>query len=241
MNTEQATADDMKQTQTVFRFDIRQDLPLHGVRLHFDQGGYKPSPEEDLLAPFYLDPSQQIVAVEIHNPTHKSVFVMKINILLKLARECGGADLKLEQFRAHMVEVLPRDPHADLWLSGSRLFRICRRWNNRKMWMDVFDFSSRASAPHLGTNRSGRTMQPRIEARRLPWDAYMTHFTDGGHDSTAHLMVSTPLPELDLHLTEAFYGRGSMVTMVRSRVQCICGTFSGRCCVVSCPGGRRHG
>ena len=233
LNTEQATADDMNQTRTVFHFNIQQDLPIHGVRLHFNRGGYKPSPEEDLLAPFYRDPSQQIVAVELHNPTHKSVFVMKIDILLKLARECGGADLKLEQLRAHMVEILPRDHHADLWVSGSRLFRICRRWDNRKMWMDVFDFSARASTRQLGTNGSGWTMRPSIEARCLPWDAYMTHFSDGGHDSIAHLMVRTLLPRHGRDLTEVFYGRGSTVVVVCSRLQCICGTFSGPYCLVS--------
>ena len=193
LNTEQATTDEMKQTRTVFHFEIHNDLPLYGVRLHFNRGGYKPSPEEDLLAPFYQDPSQQIVAVELHKPTYKSVFVVKINVLLDLARECGGEDLKWGKLRPHMVEVLPRDHHADLWVSGSRLFRICRRWNNRKMWMDVYDFSARASAPHLGTNRSGRTIRPSIEGYHLPWDAYMTHFSDGGHDSIAHLMVRTPL------------------------------------------------
>lgn len=233
LNTEQTTTDDLKQTRTVFHFNIQRYLPIEGMRLHFNRGGYKPSPEEDLFAPFYRDPTQQIVAVELYKPSHKSVFVMNVDVLLKLARERGGEDLKWEQLRTHMVEILPRDHHADLWVSGSRLFRMRRRWDDRKMWMDVYDFNARASTLYMGTNRSGRTARPRIEGRGLPWDAYMTHFSDSGHDSIAHLMVRTPIPESDQNLTKVLHVRDSMVMKVRSQVQCICGTFNSHYCVVS--------
>ena len=167
------------------------------MRLHFNRGGYEPSTEEDLLAPFFQDPSQQMVAFELYGHSCNSVFVMKIDVLLKLARECRGGDLKLEQFRAHMVEVLPRDPHADLWVSGPRLFCTRRSRDGRKVRMDMYDFSARASAPYTGTDGSGRTMRPCIEGPYLPQDAYTTHFSDAGHDTIAHLMVRTPLPESD--------------------------------------------
>ena len=230
---EQAKTDGMKRKRTVLHFYTPRYSPIQAMRLHFNRGGYKPSPEEDSLAPFCRDPSQQIVAVELYGDSYKSVFVMKIDGLLKLARECGSVDLKWEQLRGHMVEVLPRDHHAELWVSGSRLFRIRQTRTDRVMRMDVYDFSVRASAPYMGTDRRGWTMRPCIEGRHLPRDAYMTHFSDAGHDSIVHLMVRTPLSEFNRGLTGVFYGRDSVVTMVRSRAQCNCGTFRSHRCVVS--------
>ena len=126
------------------------------MRLHFNRGGYKPSLEEDLLAPFFRDPSQQMVAFELYRNHCNSIFVMKIHALLKLARKFRGADLKLEQFRTHMVKILPMDPHTELWVSDSRSFSTRRNRGGREVRMEVFDLSARASALDRGTDRSGR-------------------------------------------------------------------------------------
>ena len=223
----------MKRTRTVFHFYIPKYSPTWAMRLHFNRGGYKPSPEEDFLAPFYQDSSQQIVAVELHGDSYKSIFVVKIDVLFKLARDRRGADLRWEQLRAHMVEVLPRVHRADLCVSGSRLFRIHPTRDNRIMRMDVYDFSARTSTLYMGTDRRGRTMRPSIEGRHLPRDADMIHFSGGGHDSIAHLTVRTPFPKSYRDLTKVPYGRDWTMVAVCSRVQCICGTFSSRCYVAS--------
>ena len=194
LNTEQATTDDTKSPRTVFHFD-----PEHRyVEMMFDQGGHRPSPEEDLLAPFYQDASQRILAMKVYGNHHTSIFIMKVEVLLKLAREWGGTDLEWERWRTHIVEVLPGGK-SDPWISGSRLLCLC--WigqHDRRAWLDVYDFSPRASAQYTETTTDNdgkfvRRMRLSVEGRRLPWDALEVHFSNGGHDSIAHFMVKGPL------------------------------------------------
>jgi len=179
-------------TQTTFHFD---HLDVDAVRLQLDQGGYKPSPEEASLAPFYQDASQRVLAVEFYS--YESAFVMKTEALLKLARERGGADLEWEQWNAHAVEVQTRGGIV-LWVSGPRVFYICRTGQaNGETWMNVHDFSPRESARCVETvtnSRDGRFLRrvgwpPSVE-KRLPWHAPTIQFSDGGHDSIILLLVN---------------------------------------------------
>ena len=196
LNTEQATTDDPGPTRTVFHFDPRE----HSfVEVMFDRGGYKPSPEEVLLAPFYQDTSQRIFAMKVYKDSHSSIFVMRIELLLKLAREWGGTDLEWEQWGTHAVQVLPGGK-SDPWISGSRLLCMCwTRRNYRGPWVDVYNFSPRASARYVETateddGKAVRRMRPSVEGRRLPWDALEVHFSTGGHDSIAYFTVGSPSP-----------------------------------------------
>ena len=177
------TADDPKLAQTTFWLDTDEDRHVGPSYLHLDEGGHEPTPEEDSLAPFYQDPSQRTLAVEF--PRGRSVFVMKTEVLLELARERGGTELGWWQWKAHVVE-FPVDNTEFLWVSGPRLFCIQRdHWGP---WLDVYDFSPRASALHIeeAVNDEGeivRTMQPSLGSHAVPWDADSIYFANSGHDS----------------------------------------------------------
>ena len=82
-NTEQATTDDPKLAQATFHFDPDE---YSSVGMVYGQGEHEASPE-DLLAPFYQDPSQQVLTIRLHD--HIFDFVVRIEVLLKLARGRG--------------------------------------------------------------------------------------------------------------------------------------------------------
>ena len=82
--------DGPKPTRTSFRFELGVGTP----GIFFEIGGQEASPEEDLFAPFYQDPSQRISAIKVYKHSHTSIFVVKIESLLGLAREWGGTELE---------------------------------------------------------------------------------------------------------------------------------------------------
>ena len=231
LNTERATTDDPGPTRTVFHFDPREH---QFVGVMYDRGGYKPSPEEVLLAPFYQDTSQRIFAMKVYKDSHSSIFVMRIEVLLKLAREWGGTDLEWEQWRIYMVEVLPGGKSGP-WISGSRL--LCKCWIGRSYrgaWVNVYDFSPRASARYVetATEDDGKVvwrMRPSVEGRRPPWGALKVHFSGVGHDSVACFTARNPLPKYGKKLNS--YNRDAIAMKVRSRADYNCGPFDGRCAV----------
>ena len=180
-------------TQTTLHFDRREHWNLEAY-LHLDQGGHKPSPQEDLLAPFYQDASQRVLAIELHDLN--SVFVMKTEVLLQLARERGDTDLEWEEWKAHAVEVQPGGGYVGFWVSSPRLFRISwpKRWDE-EMLLDVYDFSARASAQYMETvtDRNwgfSQVMQPSIQKHHLPRD--VSARLGVGHGGIVFLTVNTP-------------------------------------------------
>ena len=195
INTKQTLIDHSTLTQTTFHFDPHEHSGVDTIRLYLDQGGHKPSVEEALFAPFYQDVSQRVLVVELHS--YGSTFVVKAEVLFKLARERGGADLEWEEWKAHTTEIQTGATTA-LWVSGPRVFCICStRGPDWGSWMDVHDFSSRKLAERTETvtdSESGRLVtvrRPRSVVRhRLPWDALAIDFLEGGHDSIVALMVN---------------------------------------------------
>jgi len=168
-------------------------MNLGEVNLHIEQGGHKPSPEESLFAPFFPDTSKRILVIELRECG--SIFVMKTEVLLRLAQEWGDATLEWEQWRVHSIEVRPGDI-ASLWVSGPRLFCLSV---DEEAWVDVYDFSPQASARHLKTttDRDGvvqRFMRPSIRDHDLSWDGLylLINFANSGHDSIVLLMVNAP-------------------------------------------------
>ena len=191
-NTEQTTVVGSTLTQTTFHFGPLGHLGRGMVYLRIEQGSHRPSPEEILLAPFFPDPSQRLLAIELRNCG--SAFVMKTEVLLRLAQEWGDVALEWEQWRAHSIEVRPGDV-SNLWISGPRLFCMTGPRGKR---MDVYDFSPQASARHLETttDRDGMVqlfMRPSIQ-NYLPWHSLSptVHCADCGHDSIVFLMVNAP-------------------------------------------------
>ena len=62
--------------------------------------------------------------------------------------------------------------------------------------MDVYDFSTRASARYMGTVCDGdgkflRSMRPSARKLGLLWEIFAFLFSDGGHDSVVHFVVKT--------------------------------------------------
>ena len=194
LNTKQ-TVGDPKLAQTTFWLGTDEYRLVWASYLRLDRGGHEPTPEEDSLAPFYQDPSQRTLVVEFLRG--RSIFVMKTEGLLKLARERGGTELGWGQWRAHVVKV-PADNTKLLWVSGPRLF--CIRREHRDPWVDVYDFSPRASALHIeaAANDEGeivRTMKPSLGWRKLPWDANRICYANSGHDSIVFSGVNALAPK----------------------------------------------
>ena len=194
LNAEQPKSDRPKPARTTFRFEPG----VSALETFFEKGGQKASPEEDLLAPFYQDPSQRILAIEVCGHPHVAFFAVKIEALLGLVREWGGADLEWGQWGTNAVEVpFEKGSEVHPWVSGSRLF--CRCWFSAfggDEWVDVYDFSPRASARYMGTVCDGdgkflRSMRSSVRKQVLPWE--LLYFSDGGHDSVAYFVVKASL------------------------------------------------
>ena len=185
--------DGQTQAQTTFHFDPDGHLDVDNICLHLDRGGNKSSPEESLLAPFYQDASQRIVTVELDQCD--SIFVMKTEVLLELAREQGDANLEWEQRKAHAAEV--QSSAMNFRVSGPRLFCAC--WpedQDARTRLDVYDFSARVSARHMktATDKDGRflrVMWPSVKKYHLLWDLSLRD-SSAGHDSLAILTANIP-------------------------------------------------
>ena len=187
--------DDLKLAQTTFWLDSHRGQDVENFSLHPNPDGHEPTPKEDSLAPFYQDPSQRILALEFGQDG--SVFVMKTEVLLELAREHGGTELGWGQWRAHVIEIV----HVNkifLWVSGPRLF--CIRPEDDDARVDVYDFSPRASARYIQEvayidGGIMRKMEPNSELPKLPWYLDEIHYANGGHDGIVFLEVSALVPK----------------------------------------------
>ena len=198
VNTEHSVGDP-ELVQTTFWFDPHKSRYTETFFLHLDQGGNEPTPEEDSFAPFYQDPSQRILTVQFFEDIY--IFAVKVEVLLKLAREHGGTELEWEQWRTHVVEV-PSLDSVFLWVAGPRLFSLSsiERWDDEKSWVDVYDFSPRASGQHLqevATN-DGRIvwkMDANLKWYRVPWGASLMHFVNGSYDCIVFFEVNVFAPK----------------------------------------------
>ena len=68
----------------------------------FGAGEYQPSPQDTLSAPFYPDPSQRILALSLEHRC--GFYVIKAEVLLRLARERFGEVVRWEEWRPYLVE-----------------------------------------------------------------------------------------------------------------------------------------
>ena len=238
LNTKQTTTDDKTFAQTTFNFDPHDHTDLGVVGLHFELGGYEPSLEEGLLAPFYPDTSQRVLTVEF--ATSGDLFVMRVETLLRLARARGGGDLQWEEWQAHVVRVQYRGTRIyNLWVSGARLFCIySAELEFRKAVLDMYDFSAQASGKYTEATKGGtvqRAARPSI-THNLPWIAPTIGFASSGHDSIAILVVIAPcLLGSNPKLTQLLYIRTLSIVETRSSVHSTCGTFDSHCFLASSP------
>ena len=230
LNTDQTVVGDPTLARTTFHLDSDEHSEVNKIYLHLDEGGHEPSPEESSLAPFYQALSHRVFAIELCSPYY--TFVMKTETLLRLAQERRGANLPWGQWKAHTVEL---DSALD-WVSGTQLFLTRIVPQNEDTWLEVYDFSPRASKMYVITNRGGivrQVVQPCMREHYLPWNSSTIDISNGGHDSIAVITVNALLqsPRSDLILTSVSYDRCPRVAKIRPCVHCMCGPFESHCMI----------
>ena len=189
-DTEGTTMGGPAPAQTLFNLAPFAGRPEEavGIRLSLDQGGHRPSPEEDLYAPFYPDPSQRVLVLVL--PKRTACFVVRTEVLLKLTREWGGANLEWEQWRTH-TEYIQYRSILTPWVSGPRVLSL-----SPESFLRDDDALVHVSSYITRTPRN-RHAEPKYLPIRsklyLPssWDGCIVRFFWGGHDSLAFLMVNT--------------------------------------------------
>ena len=139
--------------QTVF------DLPprlsnFEDLGLLVERGVHRPSPAET-LAPFYQDPTQRIIALDL-KPTQAYCPIIQVAALLDLLESNEGYVIRWYEWKSCVV--IPSIDHkiVHAWVSGCRLFCATSTGYGEVPQMEVFDFSMRGRAKYLGerVNRS---------------------------------------------------------------------------------------
>ena len=178
----------MGPTQTLFHGPVS---PRRWVCL-FETGGYKPSPQDLLTAPFYPDPSQRILALSVE--PQGGFYVVKVETLLRIARERAGEAIQWEEWKPSLIETAQgthsRTYCREHWVSGFRLFSTSRMLSEGRN-LRVHDFSPHASMKFLHLADDGRKlMHPSIAAFRLLQYNSFTRGISFGHDSMVVEFVS---------------------------------------------------
>ena len=159
-----------------------------------EAGGYKPSTQDVLHAPLYPDPSQRILALSLH--PREGFLVMRVETLLRLAREQAGGEIGWEEWNPYLIEAslgssLYRSRYVQCWVSGCRLFRVSILQVARGCSLHVYDFSAHARTKLLQPGDNGRqVMHPTVTAYRLPWSTIDICDASFGHDSVVFQVVS---------------------------------------------------
>jgi hypothetical protein len=159
-----------------------------------EAGGYKPSPQDALHAPFYPDPSQRILALSLD--PRKSFLVMRIETLLRLARERAGEVIQWGEWNSYLYETFLggdfyRSRYVQCWVSGFRLFRVSILRDMSGCYLHVYDFSAHARTRFLQPRGNGRqVMHPSVTECRLPWRAIDIYDVSFGHDGVVFQVVS---------------------------------------------------
>ena len=192
-------------TQTTFCYDPSEYVGMAVRDLVSDPGGYRPSPEDERFAPFYPDPSQRVFVVETTD--YAGFLVMKTEVLLRLAQEREGEDLRWEEWGAYMTRISRNQEITSLWVSGPLLFCVYSAGSEETM-MDVYDFSARASARYAKMVEGGSAAryEPSI-TQILPWRIDEIADSYGCHDSITFVMVKiSPFLKPDPRLTCCMLG-----------------------------------
>jgi len=161
----------------------------------FELGGYQPSPQDILAAPFYPDPSQRILVLPVE--AQSWFYVIKVETLLKLARERAGEGIEWEDWEPFLIRTAtPGTPDAThdprSWVSGFRLFSSSIAVGDDRLNLHVYDFSPHARMKFLHMAGDGcRVVHPSVTAWRLPWDPFDICDISVGHDSMLVQLYTT--------------------------------------------------
>ena len=188
LNTKQTTTGDEEYAQTTFYFGSPGDKPFAIPSFVSDLGGHVPSREDEPFPPFYLDPSQRVIAVALFG----SISVVRTETLLRLARGRKGEHLQWEEWRTHVTCIEWNGHTGRLWVSGPRLYRV-ELTRSTEMLMEVYDFGARMSAERTESVEDGvaRRFAPSI-TQTLPLEIDEIIPSYGCHNSLSFVLVKTP-------------------------------------------------
>jgi len=151
-----------------------------------------------MIAPFYPDPSQRILAL-CYGP-HGRCFVINVELFLELAREREGQYVKWEEWVTHTIEIQVEGDSfpGHIWVSGSQLYcTMCRLEGvDLSSSLRIYDFSHAGRSKHLRTldrpnkSRGTREISPSLENYKLPWNPDDRVIPVKGHDSIVFSIVS---------------------------------------------------
>jgi hypothetical protein len=160
-----------------------------------EASGYEPSPQETLVAPFYPDPSQRILAMSLD--TQDGYSVMKVETFLRLARERAGGRVQWREWSPHLILAYAKRRPLTLtyirsWVSGSRFFRISNPGGRSTFHFNVYDFSPLGRTKHFwrggGTHKVMHRCAKRIHLPCLGNE--IIRDASFGHDSVISQIVS---------------------------------------------------
>lgn len=175
-----------KPIQTTFHFDPSGHEGLRPEGLISDLGGHGHSCADDPVAPFYPDASQRLLVTEFSD---HSLYVMKMEPLLRLAQERKGMDLQWDEWEDHVTWVRRETRDDSIWVSGLRLCCV-HPADSGKPRMDVYDFSVRAPAKDTETVKGRMIQRPAPSVSQiLPWEVHRAIDADGCSDNITFLVV----------------------------------------------------
>ena len=168
--------------QTTFLFSPQFVYP-GGPYLHLERGVHELSIEES-QAPFYPDPAQRIVMLDMQDDIR--YLVVSVGALLEF-KSRGASEIGWDEWKSRVV--VPRLISGywiqDAWVSGCRLFCTFFAESSPDKQMQVFDFSARGHARYLceevDQSLSGlRYISPTLAQARIPWNLAELHNVQDG-------------------------------------------------------------
>lgn len=160
-----------------------------------------------MTAPFHPDCSQRILAIHFYE--YGACYAISTELLLRLAREREGQDVRWYEWGSHAIEVYVGDPgdFSQVWVSGCRLFCVVSDGvsdeGDHPYYLRIYDFSHAGRTKYLSTwdelSKGGgtRRISPSLGGYKLPWNSadFCDAFLTTGHDSTVFWVVSaSPSP-----------------------------------------------
>ena len=187
----------MKPTQTSFSLFFPHEAAFFS-QFASEPCGHVLSPVELMIAPFYPDPSQRILALSYR--VHGKCHVINVELLLELAKEREGQHVMWEEWIAHTIEVQLGDLLGHTWVSGCRLYCTMSSFvgggDGVESHLRIYDFSHAGRSKHLrtldapGGGRGTREISPSLDGYKLPWNPDSLVAPVGGHDSIVFYPVS---------------------------------------------------
>ena len=178
-------------TQTTLHLPLQFGDPE--LFLHLEEGVHGPSLEES-LAPFYPDPLQRIVILEMKMRRRIRRLVVTVGALLELERR-GEAEIGWDEWKCHVAILRNFPDHpTSFWVSGCRLFYICSTEPGPGPQMQVYDLSPRGRAQYLGEEADRwlgvvRYLSPTPARAQIP--RVELDYIFSGHDSIGFSYVSS--------------------------------------------------